>query len=55
VLDAQEKLDAKLEKRKGEWTKELQGEAVRVRRLVDALEKSAGSARRTCDEVEAAL
>ena len=43
---------ASLEKRKGEWTRELQAEAVKVKRLVDGFQKANDRTRKLCDEVE---
>jgi len=55
VEAAHDAVKTKLERRDGEWSKELQSEAVKVRRLLDAMEKQTSAARKVCDEVEAAL
>lgn len=49
---AHDKVQQALEKRKGEWSKELQGEAVKVKRLVDGFKKSNDRAKKLCEEIE---
>ena len=52
VRAANEKLKRALERRKGDWTRELQDEAVKLKRLVDGLRKMNDGARKVCDDVE---
>lgn len=52
VRKAHDKVQKGLEKRKGEWNRELQNEAVKVKRLVDGYRKSNDRAKTLCEEVE---
>lgn len=49
---AHDKVQKALDKRKGEWSKELQSDAVKVKRLVDGFKKANDRARKLCEEVE---
>ena len=53
VRAANDKVVAAVEKHKGEWTDGLKDQALKVKRLLDGLEKMNEGAKRTCAEIEA--
>ena len=52
VRAAHLKVEKALEKRKGEWSRELQSEAVKVKRLLDGLRKANVRAANLCEDIE---
>jgi hypothetical protein len=52
VRKAQAKVEKALERNDGKWTRELQAEAVKVKRLVDGLRKANDRAKTLCEDVE---
>ena len=52
IRKAQAKVEKALERNDGKWTRELQAEAVKVKRLVDGLRKANDRAKTLCEDVE---